>query len=860
MTSNFFLRKRSSNLFLALFSIILFSNYTVAQNYCGSNPVDIHGQLSVSGSKIVDQNNNVVSFAGNSFFWSNTGWGADKYYNANVVNWLKNDWNSTIVRAAMGVEDYGGYLTDPIGNKNRVKAVVDAAIAEGLYVIIDWHSHHAEDHQAAAIAFFQEMAQTYGNNPHVIYEIYNEPLQISWSNTIKPYAEAVISAIRAIDPDNLIIVGTPTWSQDVDAASYDPITSATNIAYTLHFYAATHKASLRQKAQTAMNNGIALFVTEWGSVSASGNGAVDYTSTDEWMTFLETNDISHANWSLHDKNEGASVLIPGASSTGGWSASDLTASGTKVKDIVSNWQEYCLSGPVNQLPIVSITDPLNNTTVTAGTTIQIKAIANDNDGTINQVEFFVNGVSIGSSTNTPYAASFTPPTTGIYSITATATDDDGATRTSSAIDFLVPGDGICQLNNPPAIDGYDNDWTVDSMFFVSKVLGGTVANPSDLSAEFRIGWDDTYLYVFGKVNDNSLNNDSQNIWDDDSFELYIDGGNEKSTTYDANDYQLMFRYNDPIAYNVSGGVNNPQGLDFVMVNTNTGYDIEIRLNYSFIGIPPVVEGGRIGFDVHVNDDDNGGARDKFISWNDDQNAAWNDPSTFGEVLFESCQSAYITPNICLWMEGAYNANSIQMTSLLALRGLLPVAQPYNMPPWNYAGSETVTNMPAQTVDWVKVSLRTTPAKSSEVLATAAILQEDGCLVFPDEDFFPESLGTAFYVVVEHRNHIGVMSPTAINVAQGAISYDFRSGDSYSNGGQGQKQLSAGVWAMFAGDGDQLQDLNGYDINGTDNVNWLPQNGGFNIYAAGDYNLDGEVSGADKILWSANNGVYSSLDR
>lgn len=146
----------------------------------------------------------------------------------------------------MGVDDGGGYLQDAASNKARVKTVVDAAIANDMYVIIDWHTHHAEQFQSQSIAFFQEMARTYGNDPHVIFEIYNEPLQISWSGTIKPYANAVISAIRAISPNNLIIVGTPWWSQNVDEASRDPITSFKNIAYTIHFYAGSHGQSLRE--------------------------------------------------------------------------------------------------------------------------------------------------------------------------------------------------------------------------------------------------------------------------------------------------------------------------------------------------------------------------------------------------------------------------------------------------------------------------------------------------------------------------------------------------------------------------------------------------------------------------------------
>ncbi|MHC4309976.1 MAG: cellulase family glycosylhydrolase, partial [Planctomycetota bacterium] len=147
------------------------------------------GPLSVNGNRIVDQNDQPVSFAGMSFFWSNDGWGGSKYYNADCLNWLVSDWNVEIVRAAMGVEDGGGYLGSPTNNKNRVITIVDASIAAGIYVIIDWHSHNAEDYESEAVAFFEEMATTYGGYDNVIYEIYNEPLSgCSWPNDIKPYA------------------------------------------------------------------------------------------------------------------------------------------------------------------------------------------------------------------------------------------------------------------------------------------------------------------------------------------------------------------------------------------------------------------------------------------------------------------------------------------------------------------------------------------------------------------------------------------------------------------------------------------------------------------------------------------------
>ena len=297
--------------------------------------VDVHGLLQVNGNSIVDKNGDPVSFAGNSFFWSNDNWGGERYYEPEVVSWLKKDWNTTIVRAAMGVEDPGGYLDNKTANKNRVKTIVDAAIDEGLYVIIDWHSHHAEDNTNEAVLFFQEMAELYGEHDNVIYELYNEPLDISWSNIIKPYAISVITAIRAIDPDNLIVVGTPEWSQRVDLAAADPITGFYNIAYTLHFYTIYHQQWLRDRANAALDDGIALFVTEWGSI---GYSLVD-PEANKWMTWCFDNKISHCNWAVNDKEEEWSILIPGASTSGGWGNDDLTDAGKLAKNIIMNWPE-----------------------------------------------------------------------------------------------------------------------------------------------------------------------------------------------------------------------------------------------------------------------------------------------------------------------------------------------------------------------------------------------------------------------------------------------------------------------------------------------------------------------------------------
>ncbi len=298
-----------------------------------AGPVSEHGRLQVNGRRITGTKGETVSLAGNSFFWSQ--WGGE-LYNAEAVNWLKSDWKTTIIRAVMGIEA-GGYLEHPESEKAKIITLVDAAIAADLYVIIDWHDHHAHLHTEQAISFFQEMAHRYGKQPHVLYELYNEPLNTAtWAGDVKPYAEKVIAAIRAIDPDNMILVGSPTWSQDVDVAAADPIKD-NNVAYTLHFYAGTHKADLRAKALIALKKNIPLFVSEWGTCNADGDGNVADASTKEWMAFMREWQLSHCNWSVSTRKEAASIIIPGASATGHWPESDLTENGRVVREWVRQW-------------------------------------------------------------------------------------------------------------------------------------------------------------------------------------------------------------------------------------------------------------------------------------------------------------------------------------------------------------------------------------------------------------------------------------------------------------------------------------------------------------------------------------------
>lgn len=291
--------------------------------------VDAHGPLHVDGNRVVDSHGHALQLRGMSWFWSQ--W-TDFYVEKNV-DVLVDDWKGTLVRAALGVENEGGYLESPQANLAKVRTIVDRAIARGIYVLIDWHDHHAQDHQAQAMSFFQQMAQTYGAEPNVIFEVYNEPMNVAWP-AVKAYAEQIIRTIRAAGSRNLIIVGTPNWSQDVDIAANSRITSDDNVAYTLHFYANTHKQELRDKAKAALDRGIPLFVTEWGTCAADGNGSINEGETRTWMSFLAQHSISWANWALNNKAEACSALRPSASSTGPWSADQLTPSGKLVKSLI----------------------------------------------------------------------------------------------------------------------------------------------------------------------------------------------------------------------------------------------------------------------------------------------------------------------------------------------------------------------------------------------------------------------------------------------------------------------------------------------------------------------------------------------
>lgn len=293
---------------LILFSLTLFSGCTGSPEMLtdtretGESPVEAYGDLQVLDGKICAENGMPVQLKGMSTM------GLQWYgevVNPDAFDALTYDWECDVIRLALYVGE-NGYASRP-DLKDLVHKGVQLAIERGIYVIIDWHVLTPGDPNDSiykdAENFFMEMSQTYRNYPNVIYEIMNEPNgSLSWRTDLKPYAQKMVDIIRREDPDNLILIGSGHWSQDLHIAAADPV-EGKNLAYTVHFYSGTHGESLRSNVLSAMRQGQAVFCSEWGTSKATGDGGPYLDQAEAWLDFFDENDIGWVNWSLATKNE-----------------------------------------------------------------------------------------------------------------------------------------------------------------------------------------------------------------------------------------------------------------------------------------------------------------------------------------------------------------------------------------------------------------------------------------------------------------------------------------------------------------------------------------------------------------------------
>lgn len=294
-------------------------------------PYEQHGALSVTGTMLTGQSGEVVVLKGVSTH--GLSW-FPQYANYDAFRTMRDEWGINTVRLAMYTAEYNGYCTGDENNRNKLKQLiydsVDAATQLGLYVIVDWHvlqDQNPNTYKDQSIAFFSEVSNKLKNQSNVIYEICNEPNGgVNWQQ-IKSYAEEVIPVIRANDPDAIIIVGTPTWSQDVDQAAANPITGYDNIMYALHFYADTHRDNLRNRMVTAIQNGLPIFVSEYGICDASGSGAINSSQATLWMNTMQQYNVSFCAWNLSNKGETSAMIRTDCAKTSDWTYEELSASG-----------------------------------------------------------------------------------------------------------------------------------------------------------------------------------------------------------------------------------------------------------------------------------------------------------------------------------------------------------------------------------------------------------------------------------------------------------------------------------------------------------------------------------------------------
>lgn len=288
------------------------------------------GRLHVKGTKLVDKKGHEVQLRGVSTH--GLSW-YPQYVNDKCFTQLHDKWGANVVRLAMYTEEYNGYCSGDAKNRSDLKKLIKKGVRlakkHKMYVIVDWHilsDGNPNSHKKEAKAFFREMSREFKGYNNVIYEICNEPNNgTSWKE-IKSYAKSVISTIRENDKKAVIVVGTPTWSQDVDQAAADPI-KGENLMYALHFYAATHKADLRNKMTAAINKGLPVFVTEYGICDASGNGAIAKEEANRWVQTMDEYGVSYIAWNLSNKQESSSIIKSSCPKVSGFKKSELSDEG-----------------------------------------------------------------------------------------------------------------------------------------------------------------------------------------------------------------------------------------------------------------------------------------------------------------------------------------------------------------------------------------------------------------------------------------------------------------------------------------------------------------------------------------------------
>ncbi len=445
-------------LFMMLISL---SSFAAAKPSPGPSEA---GALRVEGTQLLSQDGKPVRLSGISTHglqWY------PQYVSGETFRELRERWNVNVVRLALYTEE-SGWCAQGAAEKDRLREILHRGIrlaAENdLYVILDWHILSDGDpnqHLAEAKSFFQEFSHEYRDSVHILYEICNEPNGGgSWAR-IRQYAEEVIPVIRGNDPDAVILVGTPTWSQDIDQALADPIAGYGNLMYTFHFYTATHGQDLRSRLENTVDQGLPVFVSECGLCSADGNGSIDRESAAAWLELLDRKGISCVFWNLSNKNEASALLSPSCSGISGFSAEDLSESGTLVHDYLTSANPVYPSGKKTAGPAESATAEKPEKTVLPGSSAATAA-----EGTI------LPGSSVTAAVILRTSWPEGSRRAELYDVTVTAS---GSAVNGWAVDLPVPADAVLR-------DSWGGTFTLENGILRIQSLDYNAALKADGSA------------------------------------------------------------------------------------------------------------------------------------------------------------------------------------------------------------------------------------------------------------------------------------------------------------------------------------------------------------------------------------------
>jgi fibronectin type 3 domain-containing protein len=587
--------------------------------------------LHTSGNWILDPNNNQVTLRGCSVVCPEYQTGTK---NTNqIIDLIANSatgWFTRVVRLPVctsgnAATDYA--LIDPI---------VQHCIAKGLYVIVDLHfvqdygSAAGQVPQSQVLNFWNTIAPHYASSPNVIFEVYNEPVNPADWNTWKSYIQPVVNAIRAVAPNNLILMGSPQWSTFVNQAVSNQITGG-NIVYVYHLYpnqGAPTTSFLDGKYGTAANS-VPVVLGEFGWQNPGDS--VTTGTTSGFGTPLKTYMEAHKNinWVAWVANNTETNWLP-IMFDASW---NLLGGDSYEGQFVHDWlnadqNDHQPSNPSAPPVPTGLTATAGNAQVALSWNASSGATAYDvKRSTVSGTGY----ATISSPTGTSYTNTGLTNGTTYYYVVA-AKNANGSSANSGQVSG-TPSAGATQAQIPfattaPTIDGtVDSVWSTATAYALSKTTG-TISSGTDLTATWKALWTSTNLYVlFDVTADDVKKNDSTAVYDDDSVELYLDADRNGGTVYDANDRQIQCGWGD--ATPLEGGGRGISGVSFAKADpTGTSYRVELKIPWSIEAFTPT-NNAIIGVDAMVNDDDDGAGVDGKRIWNDGTNSAWNNPSLFG---------------------------------------------------------------------------------------------------------------------------------------------------------------------------------------------------------------------------------------